>query len=199
MNDFNQTMYNATKTAAIALMLTLSTSAFSVNNTQVIDSFDNTTSTNFGITRVFINDTTAGGKTTTQYDVTDGAIALKGEIIPPRGQPGWSSMVLPLSTTDSVYDASKYTGIRLTLKINEGSISISANSTDVTNYDYHAAQVAVPIDGKYHQVDIPFDSMKRMWSEQTALNRKTLNSLSVVAFGLKKSTFDFEINNVIFY
>jgi hypothetical protein len=69
----------------------------------------------------------------------------------------------------------------------------------VTNYDYHAAPIAVAADGKFHEVKIPFESMKRAWSEQTPLNTATLNSLSIVAFSLQPASFDFELDEVSFY
>ncbi len=85
------------------------------------------------------------------------------------------------------------------MKINSGNISISANSTEITNFDYHSAPVVVKSDGKFHEVKVPFTSLKRAWSQQTTLNTETLASLSVVAFDIQKSTFDFEIDEVSFY
>lgn len=199
MKPLNTMIVSTTKTAAMAMMLAFSSAAFCDVSSQIIDSFDNSTQTSGGIDRVFISDTTAGGQTSTKFNVVGGVITLKGDIAPPRGQPGWSSMVLPLGAMGKVHDASQFSGIRLTVKVNHGNISISANSADVKNYDYHAAQVAVPVDGKFHRIDIPFDSMKRIWSQQTALNTKTLDSLSIVAFGLKKSAYDFSVNDVSFY
>jgi len=155
--------------------------------------------TNSGIQRVSINDTTAGGKTTTELSVSSGVIKVKGKITPPRGQPGWSSLVLPLDPMGKSQDASQFTGIQLLVKVNKGNVSISANSAEVKNFDYHAAQVVVINDGKFHQVKVPFESMKRAWSEQTTLNTRALDSLSIVAFGLQRSDFDFEVDEVSFY
>jgi hypothetical protein len=96
-------------------------------------------------------------------------------------------------------DASKFEGIRLLIKVDKGSISVSANSAEVTNYDYHAAMVAVQSDGKFHEIKIPFTSMKRAWSEQTELNTATISALSIVAFGMHRTHFDYEIDEVSFY
>lgn len=108
-------------------------------------------------------------------------------------------MVLPLDSQSLPKDASAFEGVRLLIKINSGSMSISANSTEITNFDYHAAPIAVAADDKFHEVKIPFAAMKRAWSEQTPLNTKTINSLSIVAFGLQKSAFDFAVDEVSFY
>lgn len=199
MKPLNKTIFTATKNTILASLLALSTSALSANLSSMVDNFDNVKDNNLGIERVSITDTTAGGKTTTKLDVSDGVIHLKGDILPPRGQPGWSSLVLPLGPMNAPQNASKFDGIRLLVKINSGNISISANSSEVTNFDYHAAPVVVNSDGKFHEVKIPFESMKRAWSAQTNLNTQTLSSLSIAAFGLQKSSFDFEVDEVSFY
>lgn len=69
----------------------------------------------------------------------------------------------------------------------------------MTNFDYHAAPVVVPQDGKFHELKIPFHSLKRAWSEQTQLNTKTISSVSIVAFGMQQGTFGFEVEEVSFY
>ena len=123
----------------------------------------------------------------------------KGQISPPRGQPGWASTVLLLDPQGLPQDASAYEGIRLLIRVNKGNVSISANSSEITNYDFHATPVARQSDGEFHVVEIPFAKMKRGWSEQTPLNTKTLTSLSLVAFDVQKGSFDFEIDEVSFY
>ncbi|MCJ8320472.1 MAG: CIA30 family protein [Colwellia sp.] len=199
MKPVNKTIFNSVRTFAVASLLTLSSNAFSATLSSVIDDFNNAENNNLGIARVLITDTTAGGKTTTELDVANGVMQIKGEIVPPRGQPGWSSLVLPLGAMNEPQDASKFDGIRLLVKVNSGNISISANSSEITNYDYHTAQVVVTSDGKFHEVKIPFESMKRIWSEQTKLNTQMLNSLSIVAFSPQKSTFEFAVDEVSFY
>ncbi|WP_158969473.1 CIA30 family protein [Paraglaciecola sp. L3A3] len=199
MKPVNKSIYQSFKTFSLVSVLALSGSVFAAPLNSVIDDFDNTSNNNLGIPRMSLSDITAGGSTTTELMVSNGVIQIKGEIVPPRGQPGWSSLILPLGPEGEGQDANKFVGIKLLVKISNGSISISANSTEVVNYDYHSAQIAVNSDGKFHEIKIPFDSMKRMWSEQTPLNRQTLNSLSIVAFGMQKTLYDFEIDQVSFY
>jgi hypothetical protein len=183
----------------LATLLSLSCTSMGGSLSPVIDDFSDATNNNLGIARQYLNDTLAGGSTTTTQEVAQGIITAKGEIIPPRGQPGWASIVLPLDPHSLPQDASTFEGVRLLIKINGGNVSISANSTEITNFDYHAAPITVTADEKFHEIKIPFTSMKRAWSEQTPLNTRTLNSLSIVAFGLQKSAFDFALDEVSFY
>lgn len=177
--------------------MSFSTVAATLN--PLIDDFDHTIDNNLGQPRQFMDDTMVGGHTTTQHRVSDGVIQVTGKIVPPRGQPGWASSVLPLGPLGTPQDASSYEGIQLRVKINEGNLTLSANSTDITNFDYHSAPLVVTTDGKFHEVKVPFHSMKRGWSEQIKLNTQTLNSLSIVAYGLQQTAFDFEIDEVSFY
>lgn len=183
----------------LATLLSFSCTSMGGSLSPVIDDFSDATNNNLGIARLYLNDTLAGGSTTTTQEVAQGIITAKGEIIPPRGQPGWASIVLPLDPHSLPQDASTFEGVRLLIKINGGNVSISANSTEITNFDYHAAPITVTADEKFHEIKIPFTAMKRAWSEQTPLNTRTLNSLSIVAFGLQKSAFDFALDEVSFY
>lgn len=187
------------KTLAFLPILAFSCSVLSANVSSVIDDFNNAQNTQAGLQRQFMNDSIAGGSTQTDNSVSSGIMYLKGDITPPRGQPGWASSILPLAEMGMPQDASQYTGLRLLVKINSGTMSVSANSTEVSNYDYHSSPVAVAADGKFHEVKIPFTSMKRNWSEQTALNAATLNSISITAFAMQKASFDFEVEEIGFY
>jgi hypothetical protein len=180
-------------------LITFSGASFAESLSSVIDDFSDAQNNNLGNPRQFLNDTIAGGSTTSNQKISKGILSSKGEITPPRGQPGWASMVLLLNPQNLPQDASAFVGVRLLIKINTGNISISANSAEVKNFDYHAAPVAVTADGKFHEVKIPFTSMKRAWSEQTQLNTKTISSFSISAYGLQKSAFDFEVDEVTLY
>ena len=165
----------------------------------VVDDFSNPDRSSLGTDRHFVDDSSAGGQTRAEHRVENGVLSASGEISPPRGQPGWASTVLLLDPQGQARDASAYEGIRLLVRVNDGNLSISANSSEITNFDYHAAPITRQADGQFHEVRIPFGEMKRAWSEQTPLDRRTLTSLSLVAFGLQKETFDFEVDEVSFY
>ena len=189
----------ALSTAAVTLLLSTSLATMANTLTPLIDDFSDSSNNSLSLPRQFLSDTMAGGQTQFDATVTEGVIAIKGEVVPPRGQPGWASTVLLLDPAGQPRDASHYEGVRMLIKINQGTFSVSANSTEVTNFDYHASPVMAKSDGNFHEIKIPFSQMRRAWSEQTALNPGTINSLSIVAYGLQKTPFNAEIDEVSFY
>lgn len=199
MKNLTKAPYHMTKLLACASFLAFSGTVFGGSLNALVDDFSDSANNNLGIQRQFINDTVAGGNTNTNLDISAGVMRLKGDIVPPRGQPGWASSVLLLDPQGLPQDASAYEGIELKIKVSKGNLSVSANSTEITNFDYHAAPVITKADGQFHTVKIPFNSMKRAWSEQTSLNKATINSLSITAFGLQKEAFEFEVDEVRFY
>lgn len=166
---------------------------------RTIDDFSDPTNNSLGFERQFVTDAVSGGQTSMEHSFEAGIFSAKGEISPPRGQPGWASTVLLLESQGLPQDVSAYNGIRLLVRVNKGNLSISANSSEITNFDYHAAPVTRQADNEFHEVVIPFSEMKRAWSEQTSLNTKTLTSLSIVAFDIQQGAFDYEIDEVSFY
>jgi hypothetical protein len=199
MKSFNALIRTAGKTVAAAICAASLNSVAAGDLGPTVDDFGNTNKNSLGFERQFINDTVTGGQTKAQHRVEKGVLFATGEIVPPRGQPGWASIVLLLDPKGLPQDASAHEGIRLRVRVIKGNLSISANSSEIKNFDYHAAPVTPPSDGKFHVVNIPFAQLKRAWSAQTPLNPKTLISLSLVAFDVQKGAFDFEIDEVRFY
>jgi len=182
----------------IALLAATHSSVAETSENKVLDDFSDPFLNNLGVERMYVDDTSAGGKTTVVHSVTDGVLSVKGEIVPARGQLGWASTVLLLDALASPVDLSAYEGIRLRLRIKAGNVSVSANSADVTNYDFHAALVMRDSGNGFQEVEIPFSSMKRAWSEQTPLNTQTIQSISLVAFGMQAGAFEYEVDEVSF-
>ena len=199
MKSLNILVRIAPKTIAAVICVATFNSAIAGALGPTIDDFSNPDNNSLGFERQFVNDTVAGGQTKMEHGFEDGVFSAKGEISPPRGQPGWASTVLLLETQGLPQDASAYEGIRLLVRVNKGNLSITANSSEITNFDFHAAPVTRQSDGEFHEVMIPFTQMKRAWSEQTKLNTKTLTSLSIVAFDIQQGSFDFEVDEVSFY
>tara|TARA_B100001063_G_scaffold247126_1_gene290412 strand:+ start:1283 stop:1879 length:597 start_codon:yes stop_codon:yes gene_type:complete len=198
MNMLNQTMRHFFGLFAIASIL-LPVCAFANELPELVDNFKHQTQNNLGVQRQFMNDTVAGGSSESEVTVQGGKMHLTGNLIPPRGQPAWASSILLLDAQGKPMDASGYQGIRLKVKINQGLMSVSANSAEVENFDYHAAPVLIKADNQFHEVKLPFSSLKRAWSEQTSLDASTLNSLSIVAFAMQQSAYDFVIDEIGFY
>lgn len=199
MNTRKKTAFSLYKSVSLAAFFVFSGASFGASLNPMIDDFSDASHNSLGIPRQFLTDALAGGGTTTEQQVSDGVISVAGEIIPPRGQPGWASTVLLFDPQGLPQDVSAFDGIRLVVKVNAGSMSITANSIDVTNFDYHAAPIMVAADGKFHEIHIPFASMKRAWSEQTPLNTTAINSVTFVAYSLQKDAFDFEVDEVSLY
>ncbi|NVK55518.1 MAG: CIA30 family protein [Alteromonadaceae bacterium] len=199
MKIFNTTTRLLLNSAACALLLSFSGAALSDPLPSVVDDFSAETDNSLGLPRQHMNDTVAGGGTSSSVKVKHGVMYLSGDIAPPRGQPGWASTVLLLDPQGKPQSASAYEGIRMRVKINSGNMSVSANSTEITNFDYHAAPIVVKADGEFHEVKIPFNKMKRAWSAQTPLNTQTLASVSITAFDMQKGSYDFAIDEIGFY
>ncbi len=199
MNPYIQ-FRQSVKNTLVAFTLLASTSSLVAENiSHDIDDFSDPKVNSLGIERQYINDTTAGGKTEASHSVKAGVLFASGDIVPPRGQPGWASTVLLLNPQGQAVDASEFEGIRLRVRVNKGNLSLSANSSEITNFDYHAAMITPLKDGEFHEIRIPFSTMKRTWSEQTPLNPKTITGLSLVCFDVQKSEFEFEVDEVSFY
>lgn len=178
----------------------LTANAFANPVPSTLDDFSDPTNNSLGIARIVLDDTAAGGQTKTEHSYADGILTAKGDIVPPRGQPGWASIAFLLDEQGAAADLSNYEGVALRIRINKGTIfSVSANSTQVVNFDYHAAPIAKKADGEFHEIKVPFSSMKRAWSEQTPLDLSTIASISLVAVGMQKDSFDYEIDEIGFY
>jgi len=199
MKSLNSLENIARKAFVAAICVTTLNSALAGAPGPLVDDFTNANKNSLGIERQFVDDTVAGGRTKSQHRVENGVFSAKGEIVPPRGQPGWASTVLLLDAQGLPQSVSRYQGVRLLVRVKHGNLSVSANSSEIKNFDYHAAQVTPKSDGKFHEVKIPFAQMKRAWSAQTRLNTKTITSLSLVAYDVQKGSFDFEVKEVSFY
>lgn len=186
-------------TALFAAISATATASLAFANGPVLDSFNDATLNDYGATRLFIDDTAAGGKTSVSNKFENGVLVSSGTITPPRGQPGWASMALLLKPDGSPADLSQYKGVALKIKVAKGNVNVSANSSEVQNYDYHAAPIARTRGDEIQEVRIDFSDMKRAWSAPTKLNLATITSISVVAADLQPGEFAFELDEVSFY
>mgnify|MGYP000209301229 CR=1 FL=1 len=187
------------KTLALASLFSITSTTLAGDLKPVVDDFSHAKNNNLNIARQFLDDKISGGKTNTTINIANGILHIKGEVAPPRGQPGWASSVLLLNAKGLPQDVSHFEGIRLLIKVDKGNVSVSANSAEITNFDYHSALVNVKSDGNFHEVKIPFTAMKRAWSAQVPLNATTINGLSITTFGIQKTPFDYQVDEVTFY
>jgi hypothetical protein len=163
-----------------------------------VDNFSNPTLTSLGYPRLMVDDASMGGKSSYKADYSSGHLKMEGSLRPARGQPGFISMVLLLSPDGSPQDKSHYEGIKLTICVKKGMVSVLAASSEITNFDFHASPISR--NGKeLKEVKIPFASMKRVWSEQTPLDTANLTSINLVASNLQPGDFAYEVAEVTFY
>ncbi len=164
---------------------------------EALDDFSNDSLTSLETPRLVFNDAQIGGKSEATLDYADGILRVKGKIVPARGQPGFVSLVLLLSMNGEPQDLSAYEGIRLKVRVLKGGLQVLAASSEIENFDYHTA--AVQRSGKFKEIKVPFADLKRVWSEQTALDLGTITSINLVASGIQPGPFAYEIDEIGFY
>lgn len=164
----------------------------------LLDDFSADALTNYGTPRIVINDASIGGTSSAQTVAQDGVLHVKGQLKPSRGQPAFVSLALLTAPDGSPVDLSAYQGIRLRVSVLKGTLSLQIASTEVQNFDYHS--IALSRDGKgLQEIRIPFQDLKRIWSQQTALNLATITSINLVASSLQPGSFAYAIDEVSFY
>jgi hypothetical protein len=165
----------------------------------LLDDFSDAQLTNAGGARVLVNDQQLGSQSHGAQTCADGVLTVKGTLVPGRGVPAFMSLALLMTPDGQPQDLSAFEGIRLRVKMTQGILSVQAASSEIDNFDFHSG----PIQGKggadFQEVRIPFQTMKRAWSEQTTLNLKTITSINVVAFGMAKGEFSYALDEVGFY
>lgn len=152
-----------------------------------------------GIERFLVTDKDLGSASHGTLRCTDGVIVVQGELVPGRGVPAFVSMPLLLNANAAPKDVSAYEGVRLRLKVTKGLVIVQVASAEVTNFDFHASGPVATKAGAFQEVRIPFKDLKRTWSEQTPLNLKTITSVNLVAFGLAREPFAYEVDEIGFY
>lgn len=165
----------------------------------LLDDYSDAKRNNYGVDRFLVDDKTAGGKSQATQKCENGILSVQGELSPGRGAPAFVSEVSLLSPDGKPKDLSSYQGVRLRVKLSKGILCVQVASSEIQNYDFHTSS---PLTGKgsaFQEVRIPFKEMKRGWSEQTALNLKSITSVNLVSVGLSKDTFAYEVDEIGFY
>jgi len=164
----------------------------------LVDDFSAADHTTGGAGRLVIDDKGAGSQSHATQLCKNGVLKVEGELVPGRGAPAFISVPLALTPDGKPQDISAYAGVRLRVKLVQGPLSVQVASTDIQNFDYHSAIVAAKR-GEFVEVRVPFNDLKRTWSEQTPLNTKSVTSVNLVAFGMAKTAFAFEVDEIGFY
>ena len=163
----------------------------------LVDDFSQTQ--RHGMDRLLFNDKDLGSQSQAKQTCANGVLSVEGELVPGRGVPAFISIPLILAADMKAQDLSAYEGVRLRVKVNKGILSVQVASSEVTNFDYHTGGPVAAKRGEFQEVRLAFKDMKRGWSEQTALNLKTITSVNLVAFGTVKDAFSYEVDEIGFY
>lgn len=149
--------------------------------------------------RLLFTDKDLGSQSHATQTCANGVLTVQGELVPGRGVPAFISIPLPLTADMQPQDVSAYEGVRLRVKVNKGILTVQVASADIQNFDYHTSGPVTGKRGEFQEVRLPFKDMKRAWSEQTPLNLKNVTSVNLVAFGMAKDAFAYEVDEIGFY
>lgn len=152
-----------------------------------------------GLPRMVITDEPAGGQSQAEMSVADGVLRVSGALKPGRGMPGFVSLPLVLNPDGSARDVSSFTGVRLVVKVEKGSLTVQVSSSEVTNFDYHTSPPIARNSDGLQEVRIPFSSLRQVWSAPTELNLATITSINLVAAGVAPAAFAYAVDEIGFY
>lgn len=152
-----------------------------------------------GAERLLFDDKSAGSKSTATQEFEKGCLKAKGQLEPGRGAPAFISIVSPLLPDGKPKDMTGYQGIRLRVKVLKGILCVQVATSEIQNFDYHTSAPISGKNGEFQEVRITFKELKRSWSEQVALNSKTIISINLVSFSMAKDTFAYEVDELGFY
>lgn len=186
-------------TLLIAIVALGPIAALAATEPALLDDFSDAQRTSHGAERLLIDDKGLGSQSHATQKCESGVLAVDGELVPGRGVPAFISLVLLVSSDGKPQDLSAYDGVRLRVKGKQGILSVQVGSSEIQNFDYHTSAPIAGKRGEFQEVRIPFKDMKRAWSEQTALNLKSITSVNLVAFGMAKDAFAYEVDEIGFY
>ena len=190
---------NTVTTAMITTLIALGSFASQAAAPLLLDDYSDPKRNKNGVERLLIDDKGAGSSSHATQKCEDGVLTVKGDLVPGRGVPAFISQASLLSAEGKAKDLTGYTGVRLRVKVTKGILCVQVSSSEITNYDYHTSAPITGKRGEFQEVRIPFKDMKRSWSEQIALNLKSITSVNLVSFSLAKDAFAYEVDEIGFY
>ena len=186
-------------TLIIALCALGLTTTRAATTPALLDDFSDPKHNSNGIDRLLIDDKGAGSQSHATQKCENGVLTVQGELVPGRGVPAFMSLVSLLSADGKPQDMSAYEGVRIRVKATKGILTVQVGTSELENFDYHTSAPVAGNRDEFTEVKIPFKTMKRGWSEQTALNPKLITSVNLVSFGLAKDAFAYEVDEIGFY
>ena len=127
-----------------------------------------------------------------------GVLSVNGDLVPGRGGPAFISVVSLLSAEGKPTDMTGCEGVRLRVKVSKAfSVFRSPLRQSPTLIITRVRQSPVR-----EAISGGADSLQGHETRlvgQTVLNRKTVTSVNLVSFGLSRSTFAYEVDEIGFY
>lgn len=192
-----RTPFRAMWITAVAMCATMAAQAAATP--LLLDDYSDPKSNQNGVERLLIDDKAAGSKSQATQKCENGVLTVKGELIPGRGVPAFISEVSLLAADGKPKDMSRYEGVRLRVRVTKGTLLVQVASSDIQNFDFHGSAPIAGKRGAFQEVRIPFKEMKRAWSEQTALNLKSITSVNLISFGVARDSFEYAVDEIGFY
>jgi hypothetical protein len=165
----------------------------------LLDDYSDPARNQNGVERLLIDDATAGSQSQATLKCENGVLSVQGDLVPGRGVPAFISAVSPLSADGTPRDLTGYEGVRVLAKVVGGILCVQVGSSEIDNFDYHTSAPITGKPGQFQEVRIPFKELRRAWSEQTALNLKSITSINLVSFGMARGAFAYEVDEIGFY
>lgn len=152
-----------------------------------------------GVERISVDDKELGGRSKATVTCENGLLSVKGNLLPGRGVPAFVSQVSLLAAGGKPGDLTGYDGVKLRVKVLQGSLAVQVASTGVTNFDYHTSAPIPGTRGEFQEVRIPFKDLRRGWSPQVPLDLRTITSIQLVSFGMGAGSFAYQMDDLGFY
>lgn len=168
-------------------------------NSKLLDDFSDPARNKRGVERLLIDDKSAGSNSKATQKCENGILMVEGELAPGRGVPAFISLASPLSADGKPQSLADAEGVRIRVKVSKGILCVQMGSSEIDNFDYHTSAPIAGKGGEFQEVRIPFNQMKRAWSEQTKLNLKAITSVNLVSFGMARGPFAYEVDEIGFY
>ncbi len=190
---------SVTAIASLVSFVLLLTLAKAEGASALLDDYSDANGNRYGGERILVTDATLGSKSHATQTCEDGVLTVKGELAPGRGVPAFITAASLLAPEGKAGDLSAYAGVRLRVKVEKGTLLVQVSSSEIQNFDYHTSGPIAVKRGEFQEIRVPFKEMKRAWSEQTALDLKSVTSVNLVVFGTAREPFAYEVDEIGFY
>jgi imidazolonepropionase-like amidohydrolase len=165
----------------------------------VLDDFSkNVVTVSRFVRRTLENDSVMGGSSTMSTTLADGALQVRGRLVPRNGIPAFAGITLTMGDANSPpFDVTSFKGIRIRIKPAAGPILLRLVTSTVKNYDYHGK--VIENSKEWATLDIPFSEFTQLWSQPVPWTGKDFRGVQLWASGVFPGDYDFSVDSIEFY